>query len=246
MKRIENKVVIITGATRGIGRATALLFAKEGAKVVAVGRAIELGESLIEEIKSFGGEAIFVPTELTNEEELDNLVKTTLDTYGRLDVLLNNAGIAILAPLEQLEQKTWDQMLSVNLRAPYMLIKKCMPHLVASKGNILNISSQSGLQANPQGYGYNTSKFGLNGLTKVLALDYAVHGVRVNSVCPGTILTEMTLSAPADLVEACAQAIPMKRLGQPEEIANVALFMVSDEASYLTGQCIAVCGGSTL
>lgn len=244
--RLKDKVIIITGATAGIGRASAVLFAKEGAKVVAAGRSIAKGNALVEEIKAAGGEAIYVPTDIQKEEDQDNLLKTTLDTYGRLDVLFNNAGVAYTVPMEQMEQEKWDWMMDLNLRAPYLMIKKCMPYLIASKGNILNTSSISGLKATTCGYGYNTSKFALNGLTKVLALDYAPQGVRVNSICPGMTLTDILAGVDPALIEASAQTIPMKRMAQPEEIAAAALFMVSDEASYLTGQTIAVDGGITL
>lgn len=244
--RLENKVIIITGATAGIGRASAVLFAKEGAKVVAAGRSIAKGEELVNEIRAAGGEAIYVPTDMQKEEDQDNLLKTTLDTYGRLDVLFNNAGVAYTVPMEEMEQEKWDWMLDLNLRAPYLMIKKCMPHLIASKGNILNTSSISGLKATAYGYGYNTSKFGLNGLTKVLALDYAPKGVRVNAICPGLTMTDILSGVSPELIEASAQSIPMKRMAQPEEIASAALFMVSDEASYMTGQTIAIDGGITL
>lgn len=244
--RLEGKVIIITGATAGIGRACALLFAKEGAKVVGAGRSVAKGESLVEEIKAAGGEAIYVPTDMTKEEDLDNLVKCTIDTYGRLDVLYNNAGIAYSAPLEAFDQAKWDEVLNVDLRAPYLLIKKAMPYLIESKGNILNTASISGLRQTALGYAYNSAKAGLVMLTKVLAADYAKQGVRVNAICPGVTLTDILGTVADDVMEGLKASIPMGRLGMPEEIASASVFMVSDEASYMTGQAIAIDGGFTL
>ena len=244
--RLENKVVIITGATSGIGRSSALLFAKEGAKVVAAGRRADLGNSLVEEIKAAGGEAVYFVTDVAKEEDLDVLVKGAINTYGRIDVLFNNAGIFYSAPLEVFEQSGFDKSLDVNLRSPYMLCKKCMPYLIETKGNILNTASIAGLKATPYGYAYSASKFGLNGLTKVLALDFAGHGVRVNSINPGMTLTDILNDTDETARENMKLGIPMHRIADPEEIAKAALFLVSDDASYITGQTLAVDGGLTL
>lgn len=244
--RLKDKVIIITGATAGIGRASAIMFAKEGAKIVGAGRSVAKGESLVEEIKSFGGEAIYVPTDMKKEEDLDALVKAAIDTYGRIDCLYNNAGIAYSAPLDVFDQGKWDEVLEVDLRAPYMLIKKAMPYLVESKGNILNTASISGVRQTALGYAYNSAKAGLVMLTKVLAADYAAQGVRVNAICPGITLTDILGTVADDVMEGLKASIPMKRLAVPDEIANAALFMCSDEASYMTGQAIAIDGGFTL
>ncbi len=244
--RLKDKVVIITGATAGIGRASAIIFAKEGAKVVAAGRSVAKGKSLVEEIKAAGGEAIYVPTDMKNEADLDNLIKCTIDTYGRLDVLYNNAGIAYSAPLDVFDQEKWDEVLNVDLRAPYILIRKAMPYLLESKGNILNTASISGIRQTALGYAYNSAKAGLVMLTKVLAADYAKAGVRVNAICPGITLTDILGTVADDVMEGLKASIPMGRLGVPDEIAKAAVFMCSDEASYMTGQAIAVDGGFTL
>ena len=244
--RLENKVVIVTGATSSIGRASALLFAKEGAKVVAAGRRKDLGESLIEEIKAAGGEAVYFVTDVMKEEDLDALVKRTIDTYGRIDALFNNAGIAYSAPLEVFDQEQFDRVVEMNLRSPYLLTRKCMPYLLETKGNILNTGSISGLRATAMGYAYNSSKFALNGLTKVLALDYAGKGIRINSINPGVTLTDILSTVDDVAMEGLKLGIPMRRLALPEEIAAAALFLISDEASYITGQTIAVDGGFTL
>lgn len=244
--RLKDKVIIITGATAGIGRASAIMFAKEGAKIVGAGRNTAKGESLVEEIKSAGGEAIFVPTDMKKEEDLDKLIKAALDCYGRIDCLYNNAGIAYSAPLDVFDQTKWDEVLEVDLRAPYILIKKAMPYLIETKGNILNTASISGVRQTSLGYAYNSAKAGLVMLTKVLAADYAGQGVRVNAICPGITLTDILDTVADDVMESLKASIPMKRLAVPDEIASAALFMCSDEASYMTGQAIAIDGGFTL
>lgn len=244
--RLKDKVVIITGATAGIGRASAIMFAKEGAKVVGAGRNTAKGESLVEEIKAAGGEAIFVKTDIQKEEDLDNLLKAAIDTYGRIDCLYNNAGIAYSAPLEEFDQEQWDNVINVDLRAPHILIKKAMPYLIESKGNILNTASISGLRQTARGYAYNSAKAGLVMLTKVLAADYAGKGVRVNAICPGITLTDILDTVADEVMEDLKKSIPMGRLAVPDEIASAAVFMCSDEASYMTGQAIAIDGGFTL
>lgn len=177
--KLEGKVAIITGATAGIGRACALQFAKEGAK----------GESVVEDIKAAGGEAIFVQTDMTKEEDMDNLLKATIDTYGNLDILYNNAGIAYSAPLAQYDQAKFDELLNVDLRTPYIMCKKTMPYLIESNGNILNTSSISGLKAQHNSYAYNAAKTALIRITQILALEFAPVGVRANAICPGVIKT---------------------------------------------------------
>lgn len=186
---LEGKVAIITGATAGIGRACALQFAKEGAKVVAAGRNAAKGESVVEDIKATGGEAIFVQTDMTKEEDMDNLLKATIDTYGKLDILYNNAGIAYSAPLAQYDQAKFDELLNVDLRTPYIMCKKTMPYLIESNGNILNTSSISGLKAQHNSYAYNAAKTALIRITQILALEFAPVGVRANAICPGVIKT---------------------------------------------------------
>lgn len=220
--KLEGKVAIITGTTAGIGRACALLFAKEGAKVVAAGRNVAKGESLVEEIKAAGGEAIFVATDMNNEADMDNLLNKTIEVYGKLDVLYNNAGIAFSAPLAQYSMEEFDKIFAVDLRSPFLLCKKAMPYLMETKGNILNTSSISGLRPQHNGYAYNGAKTALIRLTDILA----------------TV-------APEQMV-ALEQSIPMGRLGMPEEIAKASVFMVSDDASYMTGVSLAVDGGITL
>ena len=243
--KLAGKVAIVTGATQGIGRAGALRFAKEGAKVVCAGRNTTKGEAVVEEIKAMGGEAIFVQTDIKSEADMDKLLKATIDAYGKLDILYNNAGIAYSEDLFQYDQVKWDELIEVNLRAPYLLCKKALPLLLETKGNILNTSSISGLKAQHRGYAYNASKTALIRITEIMALEFAPQGVRVNAICPGVTKTDILSTVAPEQLEQLAMAIPMGRLGEPEEIAAAAVFMVSDDASYMTGQALAIDGGYT-
>lgn len=244
--KLNGKIAIVTGATAGIGRAIAKVLANEGAKVVATGRNVERGNSIVQEIKADGGEVVFVPVDMTKEETLGTLIKTTIETYGKIDVLVNNAGIAYVAPMEVYEQDKWDDVLDTNLRGPYLLCKKAMPYLIESKGNIVNIASISGLTPISGAYAYSPSKAAVISLTQLLAFDYAKQGVRVNAVCPGTIETEILACVTEEFLAQGKAAIPMGRFGQPEEIAKVVAFLASDDASYITGQALAVDGGYVL
>ncbi len=243
--KLKDKVAIVTGATAGIGKAIAKTLAKEGAKVVCTGRNFERGAAIVEAITADGGEAVFIPADVTNEEELDELVSKSVEKYRKIDILVNNSGIAYLAPLDSYEQNMWEQVIATNLRGPHLLIKKVMPYLLESKGNIVNISSMSGLKSISGAYAYGPSKAALNSLTKLLAFDYAKQGVRVNAICPGTIETEILACVSEEFLEAGRAATPMGRFGQPEEIAKAVVFFASDDASYITGQTLAVDGGYT-
>lgn len=246
MKRLDGKVAIITGATSGIGQASAELFAAEGAKVVVVGRNKERGQKVVDGIKGKGGEATFVAVDMLNADDFDNLLRTTIDTYGKLDILFNNAGVAVSGPLETFKDEDWDFVVKTNLRAPYQLCKKAMPYLKRTKGNILNTASMSGLRADSNGFAYNPSKAGLVMLTQVIAKDFAGVGVRCNAICPGITETPILGTVEATQMEALRNAIPLKRMAQPIDIANAAVFLVSDEASYITGAALPVDGGITI
>ena len=243
--KLKEKVAIVTGATSGIGRASALLFAQEGAKVVAVGRRAELGEELVEEIKAAGGEGIYVQADMMKEDDMDKVLESTIAAYGRIDILFNNAGIAFSAPLAQYDMGNFDRIMEMNLRSPFLMCKKALPYLVETKGNILNTSSISGLKAQHNGYAYNASKTALIRLTEILALEFAPAGVRANAICPGVTKTDILATVAPEQMAQLAAAIPMGRLGEPIEIAKAAVFMVSDDASYMTGQSIAIDGGYT-
>lgn len=248
-KRLDGKVAIVTGATSGIGKASAELFAAEGAKVVVAGRNRERGTTVVDEIKDRGGDAIFVAVDMLEPDDLDRLLKTTIEAYGRLDILFNNAGIAQSYPLESFKEEDWDYVMRTNLRAPFLMSKKAIPYLRRTRGTVLNTASISGLRPDPMGYAYNTSKAALIMMTRVLAKDFAADGIRANALCPGVTETpilqggdERTQNAIAALIK----VIPMGRLADPADIAKAALFLVSDDASYITGQALTVDGGLTL
>ncbi len=249
--KLKDKVAIVTGSTRGIGRATAELFAKEGAKVVVVGTKDELGASCVEEIKAAGGEAIFCKTDVTSDESLENLVKTTLDTYGQIDILVNNAGIGgTTANMNDITMDEWNSVIATNLTAPFVLCKKIIPIMEKQgKGTIVNVASMASTGAGRGGLAYTSAKHGLLGLTRQMSLDHGRTGVRINAVLPGPIDTEMiarVLAIPQHPVTMKIKMSPAVRPGKPEEVAQAIAFMASDESSFIHGASLAVDGGYTI
>jgi len=238
--KLENKVAIITGSTRGIGRATAELFAKEGAKVVVVGTKEELGKEVAEEIKAAGGEAIFCKTDVTSDESLENLVKTTLDAFGKIDILVNNAGVGgTTANMNQITMDEWNTVLATNLTAPFVLCKKVIPIMEEQgAGTIVNVASMASTAAGRGGLAYTSAKHGLLGLTRQMSLDHGRTGVRINAVLPGPIATEMiarVLAIPQHPVTMKMGMSPAKRPGEPIEVAQAIAFLASDDAWRSTG-----------
>lgn len=252
VKRLSGKVVIITGAGRGIGRRAALLFASEGAKLLLVDINAEAGESVAEEVLSEGGEAVFIKTDLTNAADVEAMVAAALERYGHIDVLYNNAGINHYGKLADTEESDWDKVMAVNVKSVYLTCKYVIPVMAAqNKGSIVNTGSTASLVGLKSLAVYTASKGAVLQLTRNMALDYAKDGIRVNALCPGVTATEMTQQVidddpdPQAARERFDRVIPRGSMADPVEIANTALFLASDEASYITGAAIPVDGGYT-
>lgn len=245
---VNDDVVIVTGAASGIGRATAERFATEGAKVVVVDIEEEPGRDTVEKITSNGGEAIFVKADVSDSDDVEQMVEATLDEYGRLNYAHNNAGIgAEMVPLTEQTEETWDNLYEVNMKSIWLGMKYQIPAILESGGGaIVNTSSVSGLGGDRNMTPYNSVKHGIVGLTRSAALEFSGDGVRVNAVCPGVIdtpLVEELKTAYPEEVEHMTLGRPMNRLGNPEEVANGVVWLCSDEASFITGHPLVIDGG---
>jgi NAD(P)-dependent dehydrogenase (short-subunit alcohol dehydrogenase family) len=242
------KVALVTGGAYGIGRAAALGFARRGAKVAVADVDVKNGEETMRRIKEGGGEAIFVKTDVSQEADVEAMVKKTIETYGRLDCAFNNAGIhKVFVSTIDFTEKDWNEMIDVNLKSVWLCMKHEIPQMLKQgKGAIVNTSSAAGLIAAPSNPAYPASKHGVVGLTKSTAIEFARRGIRVNCVCPGPTRTGMHDSLVAvapQMVEMMNTKVPMGRIGEPEEVAAAAIWLCSDEASYITGHALPVDGG---
>lgn len=246
MKRLEDKVAIVTGATAGIGRAIATLYGAQGARVVASGRNEERGAQVVEEIRAAGGEAEFCKADICSEDDLKYLVDFAIEKYGRLDVLVNNAGSGLSKPLVEITSEEWDHIFLADTKSVFLAMKFALPHLVETRGSIINLASASVFKPMPRMHGYCAAKAATIELSKTAAAEYGPQGVRVNVVCPGLTRTSILSQYTEEGVARVAQAIPMQRVGEPLDIANMCLFLASDEASYITGQAFSVDGGVTM
>lgn len=246
---LKGKVVIITGARRGMGKADALAFAKNGAKVVVADISQEECELVVDEIKKNGGEGLAVKCDVTNKKEIEEMVKKTVDKFGKVDILVNNAGICQFKPFLELTEEEWDKTLDINLKGYFLCAQAVAKEMVKQKsGKIVNIASvvmgQIGMGMAGLAH-YSASKGGIAALTKTLALEFAPYNIRVNAIAPGAIDTPMAVSTKADpkVLEATLAMIPLHRMGKAEEIANTVLFLTSDASSYITGSIVVVDGG---
>jgi 3-oxoacyl-[acyl-carrier protein] reductase len=249
--RLVNKVAIITGAGSGIGRASAILFAKEGAKIVVADINDSGGQETVAAIKSSGGEAIAVHTDVTIASDVENLGKITKDKFGKVDILFNNAGIPQQTMyFETVTEELWDQIFATNVKSIFLTAKSIVPMMKAAGGGvIINVASISGVRPRPGNVAYSTSKAAVILLTKALALEVAPFNIRVNCINPVGTITPMLGKFFADGVsleegkKATINTIPLRRLSMPEDVANAALFLASNESSMLTGTSIDVDGG---
>jgi 3-oxoacyl-[acyl-carrier protein] reductase len=247
MMRLENKVAIITGAGSGIGRETALLFAKEGAKVVVADISERGGMETVEEIKGAGGEGVFIKLDVSSIEQAKQMVKETHERYGRIDILIINAGIVQDALIIKMTEEQWDRVINVNLKGAFNCIKAVVDVMInQGSGVILNASSIVGVYGNIGQANYASAKAGLIGMTKTLAKELGRKGVRVNAVAPGFIRTPMVGGVPEKVLDMVKEKTPLRRLGEPRDVAYAYLYLASDEAGFINGAVIPVDGGLVL
>jgi 3-oxoacyl-[acyl-carrier protein] reductase len=245
--RLKDKVAIITGAGRGIGQATAVKFAREGAKVTVCDLTPEWIDQTIALCQEAGAEAIGCVADVRDMKSLDAMVKTTLDKWGRVDCLVNNAGIVMDAQLKNMSEDQFDKVIDINLKGVFNCTKAVVQTMLSQEsGVILNASSIVGLYGNFGQTNYAASKFGVIGMMKTWARELGRKGIRANAICPGFIATDILKSMPDRVLRALEEKVPMGRLGTPEEIANTFAFLASDEASYINGAVIEVSGGLTI
>jgi 3-oxoacyl-[acyl-carrier protein] reductase len=243
-KALAGKVAIVTGGTRGIGLAIARLLAEDGASVVVSGRDAARLEAAVKDLESLGAPAMAVAADAAKREDADRLVEATRERFGRLDVLVNNAGITRDQLLVRMKDDDWDQVLDTNLRGVFLMTRAVGKVMMRQKsGRIINIASTAGAMGNPGQVNYSAAKAGVIGLTKAAGRELAHWNILVNAVAPGLIETDMAASIPAEAREAMLQQVPLKRIGQGREVAEVVRFLAGDGASYITGQTIHVNGG---
>jgi meso-butanediol dehydrogenase / (S,S)-butanediol dehydrogenase / diacetyl reductase len=254
MSRLKGRVALITGGTSGIGEATARLFAREGAKVAIAGRRIELGQRVVSEIQSGGGESIFVAAAVDRAEDCRRSIDETIAAYGRIDILFNNAGVVTPGTLEETSEEEWVRTFDVNVKGTYLMIKLALPIMRGQGGGVIvNNASDWGIVGGPRYTAYSASKGAVVLLTKSVALEVARDNIRVNAVCPGDTYVERwrvdehrnpSGDFAAEL-KAMGEDLPIGRVGTVDEIASAVLFLASDESSFMTGATLIVDGGNT-
>lgn len=246
---MRDKVAVITGSSSGIGRATALLFAKNGAKVVAVGRNEDELAELSGEVSDRNGSIAVQLADLTDDSQVDRLVSETIEKIGQIDVLVNAAGIIKNGSIEDTSLEDWDNMMNINLRSVFRLTQKCVPSLLKTKGSVVNVSSVTGPRAFPNVLAYCVSKAAIDQLTRCSALELAPKGVRVNAVNPGVVVTNihkrggMSEEAYEKFLEHSKTTHPLGRVGTPEEVAELIYFLASEKAGWITGATYEIDGG---
>ena len=244
MKLLEGKVALVTGAGRGIGKAIALRFAQEGANVAFTDLVVnEAVEETVKEIEALGVKVKAYASNAANFDETHDVVKQIVEDFGRIDVLVNNAGITKDGLMMRMSEAQWDAVINVNLKSAFNYIHAVTPVMAKQRGgSIINMSSVVGVSGNAGQCNYSASKAGMIGLAKSIAKEMGPRGIRANCIAPGFIITEMTNQLSQEIKDQWAQQIPMRRGGTPEDVANVALFLASDLSSYVSGQTIHCCG----
>src|SRR5947209_545429 len=250
--RLQDKVALITGGTSGIGAATALLFAKEGAKIAITGRNEKRGHEIVSQILDSGGNAIFIQTDVSQADHCRRAVDETLQAFGRLDILFNNAGVFYAHTTLDCTEEEWDLQVDINLKGTFLMSKFALPGMIAQgSGVIINNSSGCGIVGGDSAVAYCASKDGVVLLTKAMAIDHGRQGIRVNCICPGDVDTPMLPEDSRmrgmkweDYLAGCANR-PLGRIGTPDEIAKAALFLASDDSSFMTGAALVVDGGGS-
>lgn len=242
--RLQSKVAIITGGARGIGKETALVFAREGAKVVICDTNEQVGREALKEILAINPEAMFFTVDVTNRAEVETMVNGVVARFGRIDILINNAGITQDAMLHKMTEEQWDKVIAVNLKGVFNCTQAVVPTMIKQqKGKIVNAASVVGIYGNIGQTNYVATKSGLIGMTKGWAKELGRKGINVNAVAPGFIVTEMTSTVPQKVLDLMAEKTPLGRLGQPKDVANAYLFLASNESDYVNGVVLSVDGG---